>query len=51
LKDHIWTQLNLGHTTKQIYDKYKAIWWEYVNAKEAMMRDDFIWQQDIAYLD
>ncbi len=25
LKDHIWAQLNLGYTTKQIYDKHKAI--------------------------
>jgi len=23
LKDHIWAQLNLGYTTKQIYDKHK----------------------------
>jgi hypothetical protein len=32
LKDHIWAQLSLGYTTKQIYDKHKAIWWEHVNA-------------------
>ncbi len=25
LKDHIWAQLNLGYTTKQIYDKHKTI--------------------------
>ncbi len=25
LKDHIWAQLSLGYTTKQIYDKHKAI--------------------------
>jgi hypothetical protein len=31
LKDHIWAQLNLGYTTKQIYDKHKTIWWECVN--------------------
>jgi len=34
LKDHI--QLNLGYTTKQIYDKHKAIWWEHVNAGQSM---------------
>ncbi len=51
LKDHIWAQLNLGYTTKQIYDKHKAIWWECVNACQSMTRDDFIWLQDIAYLD
>jgi hypothetical protein len=27
LKDHIWAQLSLGYTTKQIYDKHKTIWW------------------------
>jgi len=51
LKNHIWTQLNLGHITKQIYDKHKAIWWECVDVEEAMMRDDVIQQQDIAYVD
>ncbi len=51
LKDHIWTQLNLGYTTKQIYDKHKTIWWERVNANQNMTRDDFIRFQDIAYLD
>jgi hypothetical protein len=51
LKDHIWAQLNLGYITKQIYDKHKIIWWEHVNAGQRMMRDDFIWLQDIAYLD
>jgi hypothetical protein len=51
LKDHIWTQLGLGYTVKQIYDKHKAIWWARINAGEAMMRDDFITQQDITYLD
>ncbi len=25
LKDQIWAQLNLGHMTKQIYDKHKTI--------------------------
>jgi hypothetical protein len=44
LKDHIWTQLNLGYITKQIYDKHKTIWWECANAKKAMKRDDFIQQ-------
>jgi hypothetical protein len=51
LKNHIWTQLSLGHTAKQINDKHKAIWWEHVNVGETMTRDDFIQQQDIAYLD
>jgi hypothetical protein len=51
LKDHIWAQLNLGYTTKQIYDKHKTIWWERVNAGQNMTQDDFIWLQDIAYLD
>jgi hypothetical protein len=36
LKDHIWAQLSLGYTTKQIYDKHKAIWWERVNASQSM---------------
>jgi len=51
LKDHIWAQLNLGYMTKQIYDKHKSIWWERVNTGQSMTRDDFIWLQDIAYLD
>ncbi len=50
-KDHIWTHLGLGYTIKQIYDKHKAIWWVRINAGETMTRDDFIKQQDIAYLD
>jgi len=50
-KDHIWTQLGLGYIVKQIYDKHKAIWWARINAGKAMTRDDFIRQQDIAYLD
>jgi hypothetical protein len=37
--------------TKQIYDKHKAIWWERVNVSESMTQDDFIWLQDIIYLD
>ncbi len=51
LKDHIWIQLGLGCTMKQIYDKHKAIWWARINVGEAMTRDDFIKQQNIAYLD
>jgi hypothetical protein len=51
LKDHIWAQLSLGYTTKQIYDKYKTIWWEHVNVGQTMTRDDFIQLQDIAYFD
>jgi len=27
LKEFIWTQLGLGYTMKQIYDKHKEIWW------------------------
>jgi hypothetical protein len=50
LKDHIWTQLGLGCTVNQIYDKHKAIWWAQINAGEAMTRDDFIKQQNIVYL-
>jgi hypothetical protein len=34
VKDHILTQLSLGHIVKQIYDKRKAIW--RVNVGEAM---------------
>jgi hypothetical protein len=51
LKDHIWAQLSLDYTTKQIYDKHKTIWWECVNASQSMTQDDFIRLQDIAYLD
>jgi hypothetical protein len=51
LKDHIWTQLGLSYTIKQIYDKHNIILWARNNAEEAMIRDDFIKQQDIAYLD
>jgi hypothetical protein len=42
LRDHIWAQLSLGYTTKQIYDKHKTIWWERVNASQSMTWDDFI---------
>ncbi len=51
IEDHIWTQLGLGYTFKQIYDKHKAIWWAIINAKEAMTKDEFIKQQNIIYLD
>jgi hypothetical protein len=51
LKNHIWTQLSLGHITKQIYDKHKAIWWECVDDEEATMRDNVIQQQDIVHVD
>ncbi len=50
-RTHIWTQLGLSYTIKQIYEKHKAIWWARINAREGMRRDDFIRQQDIAYLD
>ncbi len=50
-KDHIWAQLNLSYITKQIYDKHKTIWWEHVNEGQSMTQNDFIWFQDIAYLD
>jgi hypothetical protein len=42
LKDHIWTQLNLGHMVKQIYNKHKAIWWAWVNMGEPMAKEIFI---------
>jgi hypothetical protein len=42
---------SLGYTIKQIYDKHKVIWWAIINEREVMTRDDFIKQQDIAYLD
>jgi len=42
LKEFIWTQLGLGYTMKQIYDKHKEIWWAQVNAGEWMMWDDFL---------
>ncbi len=51
LKDHIWAQLSLSYMAKQIYDKHKTIWWEHLNAGQSMTQDDFIWLQDIAYLD
>ncbi len=35
-KEHIWAQLNLCYTTKQIYDKHKTIWWERVNVGQSM---------------
>jgi hypothetical protein len=51
LKDHIWAQLSLSYTTKQIYDEHKTIWWECVNAGQSMTQNEFIQLQDIAYLD
>ncbi len=51
LKDHIWTQLGLGYTIKQIYYKHKTIWWARIDVGKAMINDDFIRQQDIAFLD
>jgi hypothetical protein len=42
LKDHIWSQLGLGYTMKQIYNKHKTIWWPRVNVGEPMIKDDFI---------
>jgi hypothetical protein len=36
---------------KQIYDKHKEIWWEQTNANERMTWDDFLWLEDINYLD
>ncbi len=46
----LWAQLNLGYMTKQIYDNHKVIWWEHVNVNQSMTRDDFIWLQNIPYL-
>jgi hypothetical protein len=31
LKESMWTQLGLGYTVKQIYDKHKKIWWARMN--------------------
>jgi hypothetical protein len=42
LKEFIWTQLGLGYTVKQIYDKHKEIWWERANAGEQMTHDHFL---------
>ncbi len=42
LKEFIWTQLGLGYTMKQIYDKHKEIWWAWANAGEWMTQDDFL---------
>jgi len=42
LKDHIWAQLSLGYTAKNIYNKHKTIWWEGVNVSQSMTLDDFI---------
>jgi hypothetical protein len=42
LKKFIWTQLRLGYTMKQIYDKHKKIWWEQTNASGWMTWDDFL---------
>jgi hypothetical protein len=39
LKDHIWAQLRLNYTAKQIYDNRKTIWWECVNAGQSMTSD------------
>jgi hypothetical protein len=50
-KNYIWTQLGLGYTMKQIYNKYKAIWWAWINVKEPMTKDYFLKLQDIVYLD
>jgi hypothetical protein len=41
--------IKFKHTTKQIYDKHKAIWWAQVNARKTITHYDFIWQNDIAY--
>ncbi len=43
--------MGLGYIVKQIYDKPKVIWWDRINVGKTMMKDDFIKQQDIAYLD
>lgn len=46
----IWIQLRLGYIVKQIYGKPKTIWCQHMNAREPMMRDDFIKQQNIVHL-
>jgi hypothetical protein len=42
LNDHIWAQLSLGYTAKQIHDKHKVMWWECVNTGQNMTQNDFI---------
>jgi hypothetical protein len=49
--EFIWTQLGLGYIVKQIYDKHKEIWWAQANVGEWMTWDNFLWLQDITYLD
>jgi hypothetical protein len=51
LKEFMWTQLRLGYIVKQIYDKHKKNWWAWVNVGEQMTLNDFLWFQDITYLD
>jgi hypothetical protein len=34
-----------------VYDKHKAIWRVKINVRKVMIRDNFINQQDIGYLD
>ncbi len=41
----------LGREPKARVATHKAIWWARINSKEVMIRDDFIRQQDIVYLD
>jgi hypothetical protein len=51
LKDHIWAQLNLNYTAKQIYDKHKKKLVGTCECGSSMTRNDSIRIQDIAYLD
>jgi hypothetical protein len=51
LKEFIWTQLGLRYTMKQNYDNHKEIWWAWANAGKRMTWGDFLWLQDIVYLD
>jgi hypothetical protein len=50
LRDYIWIQLHLGYIVEPIYGKHKTIWWQHMNVKEPMMRDKFIKQNYIVYL-
>jgi len=51
LKDHIYPIELRPHHQTNVWQTHLAIWWARVNVRETMTRDDFIRQQDIAYLD
>jgi hypothetical protein len=52
LKDNIWIQLGLSYTINKYMTNIKRyIWWARINARKWMTSDEFIKEQDIAYLD